>query len=67
MKTIDARLRAIERQREASKPPSPWLVIRSNETEAEALARFKAQHGCEPEPGHIIRIMRASIKATTPK
>lgn len=49
MKRLIDRLAAIERQREAAKPMRPWLVVKSNEDAAEALARFRARHGCEPE------------------
>lgn len=60
MRAINARLRAIERRQEASKPLRPILVITSTQDAETELAKFRAVRGCEPERVFVIR--RASAR-----
>ncbi len=48
MRDIAKRLARIERQREASKPLAPCLVILPNQDADARLAEFRRVRGCEP-------------------
>ena len=57
MQSIERRLLAIERQREAAKPPRPCLVVLPSEDLDAKLAEFRRVHGFEPE--RVITVRRA--------
>ncbi len=57
MRDIAKRLARIERQRDASKPIAPCLVIRHGKDEATELAAFRLAH--DGEPWRVFTIKRA--------
>ncbi len=59
MKSIDARLRAIERRQKASKPISTMVLLPGQDAQAR-LAEFRRVHGREPLETFIIK--RASMR-----
>jgi len=60
MKRLNERLVRLERQREASKPIPPCLVLLPSHDAEARLAEFRRVHGCEP--GHVFTIKRAPPK-----
>ncbi len=60
MRAINARLRAIERQREARKPIPPIMVLLPGQDVQARLAEFRRVHGCEP--WRVFTIKRASAR-----